>query len=260
MLALIAGQGALPGEVLDSQPTRPIVCALEGFPPDLPGGPEITFRIEKLGALIADLKARGVTDLCLAGAIARPAIDARKIGLSTLPLVPRMMQAIREGGDDAALRTVIAIFEDAGFTLRGAHELTPDLLPPAGVLAGRKTADIAEMADRGAEVLDGLSALDLGQSCVVRGSRVVAVEAAPGTDWMLGSLTGGEAAGGSMIKAPKAGQDRRVDLPAIGPGTIQGAARAGLSAVVIQAGGVMVLNRADTIAAAQETGITLWVR
>ncbi len=65
---------------------------------------------------------------------------------------------------------------------------------------------------------------------------------------------------GVLFKGPKPGQDRRMDLPAIGPGTIEGAARAGLAGVVIEAGGVMILNPGAAVAAADAAGLFIWAR
>ena len=63
-----------------------------------------------------------------------------------------------------------------------------------------------------------------------------------------------------LFKGPKPGQDRRIDLPAIGPATVAGAAAAGLAGIAVEAGGVMILDRAETIAAADAAGLFLWVR
>jgi DUF1009 family protein len=57
------------------------------------------------------------------------------------------------------------------------------------------------------------------------------------------------------VKLPKPGQDFRVDLPAIGPRTIARAAAAGLGGIAIGAGGVVVIERAATIAAADAAGM-----
>lgn len=260
MLAVLAGAGRLPAHLLAARPDA-VICTLEGFAPDLPAGLHpLPFRLEGLGTLLDNLAARGVRDLCLAGAVSRVPIDPERIDAATRPLLPALTAALAEGGDDAALRALAGLLEARGFTLRAPHDIAPDLLPPAGVLAGALTPKIRAMATRGMDLLDALSPFDLGQGCVIAGTRVAAIEAAPGTDWMLASLKGGEAAGGVFCKAPKAGQDRRLDLPVIGPATIAAAARAGLGAVVIAAGGVMVLERAATGQAARDTGVTLWVR
>lgn len=65
---------------------------------------------------------------------------------------------------------------------------------------------------------------------------------------------------GVLLKAAKPAQDLRVDLPTIGPDTIRNAHKAGLSGVVIEAGGVMVLRRTETVFLANDLGLFLWVR
>lgn len=294
MLALIAGQGRLPGLILGQRPDA-MVCELEGYPSGLVPAPRV-FRIERLGAFLADLGRAGVTEVCLAGRIGRPKLDPAAIDPATLPLVPRMMAALSEG-DDAALRVVLAFFEEAGFTIRAAHEILPDLLPPEGVPTRAGPGDAAGRdVARAVSAHAALGAADIGQALVVAGGQVLAVEAQPGTDWMLTSLLardpvfaptgdifddplgvaadilGGPARaprprrdpalppGGLLYKAPKPGQDRRVDLPAIGPETVRRAAAAGLEGIVIEAGGVLVLDAGEVLAKADAAGLFLWVR
>ncbi|WP_432256171.1 LpxI family protein [Limimaricola sp. AA108-03] len=260
MLALLAGTGTLPGAILAERPGA-LVCEMAGVPVTAPEGTErLGYRIETLGTLLADLRARGVTEICLAGAMTRPQVDPSRIDAATAPLVPRLMAAMGQG-DDATLRAVMALLEEQGFALRAAHEIAPTLLPGAGLM-GVVPFTEAHAADarRASAVHRAMAEADIGQACVVRDGLCIAVEALPGTDWMLASLAGGEAKGGLLYKAPKPGQDRRADLPVIGPGTIAGAARAGLGAIAIEAGGVMVLERAATIAAADRHGIALMVQ
>jgi DUF1009 family protein len=293
MLALIAGQGALPGLVLKARPDA-VICELEGYPAGL--GPARRFRVERLGSFMAELKAAGVTEVCLAGRVGRPRLDASLVDAPTMPLVPRMMAAL-QAGDDAALRTVLGFFEEAGFAVRAAHEIVPEVLPLEGVLTRAQPGAAAERdVARVLAAHAALGAADIGQAVVVAQGQVIAVEAQPGTDWMLASLLarggerlptgglfddpfgvaadvfGGPAVmprrgrdpalppGGILYKAPKSGQDLRADLPAIGPETVRGAAAAGLEGIVIAAGGVMMLDRAATVAAADAAGLFLWVR
>jgi DUF1009 family protein len=186
VLALIAGQGALPGLVLDRQP-RALVCELEGFPSGLSDAPK-RFRIERLGTFLADLRAAGVTEICLAGRVGRPKLDPGAIDAATMPLVPRMMAALAEG-DDAALRIVLAFFEEAGFVVRAAHELVPEVLPGSGVLTRAAPGPSAEQdIARAVRAHAALGAADIGQAVVVAEGQVIALEAQPGTDWMLTSL------------------------------------------------------------------------
>lgn len=293
MLALIAGRGQLPGHVVARHGAPVLVAALEGFPPDHLT-PDLTFRVERLGSFIADLRSRGVTEICMAGAIGRPKLDPALIDTATMPLVPRMMQALGQG-DDGALRVVIALFEEAGFTIRAAHEICPDLLLPEGIPTCAQPEPEHESAARlGMATIAEMGRSDTGQACVIRRGDVLAREGADGTDAMLAQLAKGgtgssdpdpltwgftaitDAAttaldwlGGRettdhndaiLCKAPKPAQDRRVDLPTIGPGTAMRAADAGLDGIVIEAGGVFVLDLPAVLRILDERGLFLWVR
>lgn len=288
MLALIAGTGDLPVAIMARLNTRPLVCAMSGFRPALT--PDVTFRIEELGSFLRDLKSRGVTQVCLAGAVERPVIDPTAIDALTKPLVPQIMQAITQG-DDGALRAIISIFENAGINIRAAHDLAPDLLPSEGVL-GRApvTFDMRRDAVTAEQTVSEMGKADVGQACLVRNGRVLAREGQAGTDAMLGRfsigsdgiwapvdqlgaalgsaaewLSGAEgepvdARGALLFKAPKPNQDRRADLPVIGPQTAQQAIAIGLAGIVIEHGGVMVLDQATVRATLDAAGLVFWVR
>lgn len=294
-LALICGQGRLPRIVTDAQSQRPFVCVLHGFEPDGLTA-DLTFHLETLGSLLDTLKSRGITQVCLCGAIRRPPIDPARLDARTAPLVPRLQTALTSG-DDGALRIVMDLFEETGLSIAAAHELVPDLLPAAGVMTLKSYApQNAVEAQMGERTVAAMGARDAGQACVVRGDGVLAREDAAGTDAMLtrlardrlaGSgdflsnpigtasdmfggllgdatdwLTGGRSVddGGILFKAPKPGQDRRADLPVIGAGTPDAVAAAGLSGIVIEARGVMILDRAKTLARCDALGLFLWVR
>ena len=131
---------------------------------------------------------------------------------------------------------------------------------PEGVL-GRIGPDAAARADieRGQEVVRALGAVDVGQGCVVQQGIVLAVEAIEGTDAMLARATGlrRPGPGGVLVKLVKPGQDRRADLPTIGPATLRAAAKAGLRGVAFEAGGTLLTDREGCIAAADEAGLFL---
>lgn len=260
MLALIAGQGKLPSVLVDALPEIPYIVSLDGFDPDILV-PDRRFRIEHLGSVIAEMQALGINEICLAGSIARPPIDPGRIDAATLPLVPRMMQALQKG-DDGALREVLAIFEDAGFTIRAADELSASLLPAPGVFTSRRTEDYHKSdAIRGAEVVAAMGAADIGQACVIKAGQAIAVEGTFGTQHMLECLRNRpDGTGGILFKAKKPHQDRRVDLPVIGVDTVEQCANAGLDGIVVEADGVMVLDLAAVTRAADELGLFLWVR
>jgi len=262
MLALFAGTGGLPAAVAACLETSPFIFSMTGFPPS-GVSPDRTFRIEHMGTMIKSLTDHKVTEICFAGGIARPAIDPSQIDAATMSLVP-MMQAAMTAGDDCALRAVLSIFEEAGLTIRGAHDVAPDLLPEPGVLTSVAPSDLHRSdAERGAAIVAAMGVVDIGQSCVVHRGQALAIEGVFGTDWMLKTLADrpdDSHRGGVLVKSPKPGQDLRVDMPVIGPNTVTSAEANGLDGIVIEAGGVMILDRAETRARADACGLFLWVR
>lgn len=258
MLALIAGRGDLPKAVALAQSVRPLVCAVDGFAPnDLVV--DYSFPIEKLGGLLRFLKAQGVTQVCLCGGIDRPSFVITRMDIWTVPLVPILLRALKLG-DDGALRAVIDVFESRGIAVRAAHELAPDLLPAAGVLTQAEPDQQAAIdALAGDQEIQEMGRKDLGQACLIRDGAVVQCEADSGTDAML--LAGGDDAVGALFyKAPKPQQDRRADLPTIGLDTAKRAVQMGLRGLVIEAGGVIVLDQDKVIETLDQNGLFLWVR
>ena len=259
MLALVAGNGGLPGHLVRAVPVQPILARIDGTSPEI--CTELTFRLDRIASFMDALKARCVTELCFAGAVRRPEFEPGEAEARSQPYVDRIVAAL-EKGDDGALAILLQIFEAEGFVIRAAHELAPDLLPAPGVLTRKQPApgDI-EDANRADAALVAVGIADIGQACVVHQGQVVAIEASYGTDWMLESLVRRpDGSGGVFAKAPKPGQDRRVDLPTIGPDTATRVAEAGLRGIVVEAGGVMVLDREKSVQVADHAGIFLWVR
>lgn len=261
--AIIAGAGRLPAAVAAAL-QAPLVCALDGFAPE--GLPvDMAFRVERLMPFLRALEEAGVTRVVFAGAVSRPRLDPSLFDLATAQMVPRLLAAM-QGGDDATLRAVIAIFEEAGFTVAGVADVAPDLLPGPGVLAGAPSAADQADAARAAAIVAALGAVDVGQGAVVAQGLCLAVETLPGTDAMLDFVAATArrpdpaGARGVMFKAAKPGQDRRIDLPTLGLQTLARAHAAGLAGVAFQAGDVIVLDRAAMLAEAERLGLFLWAR
>src|SRR5690606_29701248 len=209
----------------------------------------------------------GCREIVLIGSVDRRP-DFRSIvgDLGTMRRLPRILSALI-GGDDSLLVKVIRLFEEDGFEVIGAQDLAPDLVSTAGAMVGappegdvRRDLEVAERA--AAE----LGRLDIGQGAVAVGGRVVALEAAEGTDAMLERCVELRRIGrirakgkaGVLVKRAKPGQDLRVDLPTIGPHTIERAAAAGLAGIAVEAGRVLIADRPRTIDAAKKAGLFLW--
>lgn len=259
-LAILAGHGALP-QLLASANTEALFVSFEGVDVTVPLPRHFAASFNQFGALFETLHAAGINTVTFAGAMTRPALNPAAFDAQTLALAPRLMGAMA-GGDDGLLREIVAVFEEQGFVVLGAHQVMPDLVAQAGLLAGHMP-DAADMADtkRGMKILVALSGVDVGQGVVVANGLCLGVETLQGTNAMLdfvaASPTHLHKSGGVFVKAAKTGQDLRVDMPAIGPDTVATVAAANLNGIVISAGRVMILERAKTFEAIKAAGLFL---
>jgi len=266
-LAIIAGTGSLPLQLvlaLEARGELYLLAEIDGFPIEVDRQRE-RFRVERLALFIDRLHDLGIMRVVFAGAVRRPRLDPALFDPFTAAMVPRLVAAM-QAGDEATLREVIAIFEECGFEVVGADAIAPDLVPGPGVL-GRYEPGDADRADvaRAEAIVAALGSVDVGQGAVVAQGLCLAVEALPGTDAMLAEAArhahlrpDPDGAGGVLLKAVKPGQDRRVDLPTLGLETLRMARAAGLAGIAFQAGGVLLLDRAEMVAEADECGMFLW--
>lgn len=271
-IAIVAGRGALPRLIAEDCRRRGQsyrVVIFEGIELDwLDGHPVLAAIFEKPGRLFSDLRAAGCSTVTFAGGMSRPRLNPLRFDLKLLSFAPKVLAGVRSG-DDTTLRLVAEIFEAEGLTLRAPHEILAGLLAPEGVLtqAGPSEPDRAD-ALRAEAIVTALGVADVGQGAVVGQGVCLGLESIQGTDAMLEFVarTGAafrhdpDGARGILFKAPKPGQDWRMDLPAIGAETIRAAARAGLAGIVVQAGGVLIIGRQETVAAADAAGLFIWGR
>ncbi|MEP2707843.1 MAG: UDP-2,3-diacylglucosamine diphosphatase LpxI [Roseibium sp.] len=218
----------------------------------------------EIGRLCSFLKKNKCHDVLLIGGITkRPEYTSILGDFGTLRRLPRIFRTLT-GGDDSLLSKVIRFFEDEEFRVVGIKDVAPELLAASGVLgkvqpkdAVWKDIQLALAATR------KLGELDIGQAAVAVAGRVVALEGAEGTDAMLERCAELTRAGrvkaiknlGVLVKTAKPNQDLRVDLPTIGPRTIDLALAAGLSGIAIEAGGALVSDREETLSRANAAGL-----
>lgn len=266
-LAIVAGGGAFPAAVAEAaraQGREVLFLLLRGFAdPALEAYDHYWFRIGSLGGVAAHAKARGITDVVMVGTVTRPRVRDLGLDWTMVRLLPRIARLFR-GGDNHLLSGVLQLVSEQGFRLLGAHEVAPQLLLPAGVLGAHQPTeqDLADIA-RAMKLLHTLGPYDVGQGVIVVNGLVAAVEAAEGTDQMLRRYGEMRASGrlrfaaghGVLVKAPKVGQDRRIDLPSLGPDSVTRAHAAGLGGIAFEAGGAMVPDVAGLIEAADAAGL-----
>lgn len=266
-LGIVAGSGAFPAAVAEAARSagRDVVLFLiRGFAdPALERYPHHWFRLGSLGTVTGLARGHGIRDVVMVGALTRPRVRDLGFDWTTLRLLPRIV-GLFKGGDNHLLSGVLALTAEQGFRLLGAHEVAPSLLLPEGVL-GSHPPTVVDRRDiaRGMAVIRALGPLDVGQGVIVVDGLVAAVEAAEGTDQMLKRYAEMRRTGrlrfpagrGVLVKAPKPGQDRRVDLPSLGPATVAAAAAAGLGGIAFEAGGAIVPDVQALVEAADTAGL-----
>lgn len=267
-LAIICGGGSLPFAVADAAARngRPVfLFAIEGWADAqaVAKYPHAWVAIGQFGRVRRLAREAGCRDIVCIGALLRPALRAIRLDWPTIRLLPRLYRLFR-GGDDHLLSGLGQIFEEHGFRMLGAHEVAPEILMPEGPL-GRCQPSPRDLADaaRGLALIEAIGSFDIGQAVVVADGRVLAVEAAEGTDGMLARVAELRRSGritlesgvGVLVKAPKPRQDRRLDLPSIGPSTVAGVQQAGLAGIAVRAGEVIVAEAAAMANEADRAGI-----
>ncbi len=268
-LGIIAGQGPLPRVLAELASAHGIplhIVAIRGEADEnIEHFPHTWIKWGEIGKLFAALEGSGCTDIVIIGGVNRPDFENVRVDFGAIKTLPFLL-SLAKGGDDHVLSRVVGFFEDKGYRVHGAGDVAPELLAQEGKLSA-KAPSADDMADIQAafNVVRALGRLDVGQGAVVARGRVLAVEAAEGTDAVLercaelrklGRTRG--ARSGVLAKAPKPGQEERVDMPTIGPKTVRLAAAAGLAGIAMAAGHVLMAERAATIEAANENKLFLF--
>jgi len=267
-VAIICGGGSFPGAVAEAiarRGRRPVMFAVRGWadPKVIEGYAHHWIAIGQAGRFFRLARAEHCREALFIGTLLRPPLTQIRLDWQTIRLMPRLIRYFR-GGDDRLLSGLAKMIADGGVRMIGVGDVAPEIMVPEGVLgstqpSARDRADVAY----GLALIAALGPFDVGQAAIVANNHVLAVEAAEGTDNMLVRIADLRRQGrvttpagvGVLIKAPKPGQDRRFDLPAIGLRTVENVARAGLAGLAVAAGSTIIAEPAQAIAAADRDKI-----
>ncbi|MDR2123417.1 MAG: UDP-2,3-diacylglucosamine diphosphatase LpxI [Desulfovibrio sp.] len=259
-IGIIAGSGQFPFLVARGAAERGlgvVICGIAGnADPALAALAEdfVMLPVGQLNKLIKFFRSRQVVRLCMAGAVNK----VRALSLRPDFRVAGLIVRLAGKGDDALLRAVADILQDEGFSVVRPDALVPELRCSPGVL-GKIQPDAYTRKDMefGIAVAGQIGALDIGQCVAVRRGIVVAVEAVEGTDAAL--IRGGElgGAGCTAVKVLKPGQDKRMDLPSVGAGTLEVMARYSYACLAFEARGTLFFDREAALAGADAARIAV---
>ena len=262
-LGIVAGGGTLPARLARAcqhAGREVFIVALRGHAdPDVIGDlPHAWVRLGAAGKAIDLLRQHDVAEIVLAGDVRRPSLSELKPDLRAARFAAK---GFLTRGDDGLLGAVVKALEDEeGFRVLGVQDVLGGLLAGEEDL-GRLSPTERDLADiaRGVAVLDRLADADVGQAIGVQDGVVLGIEALEGTDALIarcGALRR-DGRGPVLVKLPKRGQERRVDLPTIGPKTIEGALEAGFAGIAVAAGETLLVEAETSIAKADAGGLFL---
>lgn len=261
-IGIIAGSGELPGIIAGDAKERGykvVTIALEGLAsPALENVSDLMqwINVGKIGALISFLKDADIREVIMAGKVPKSILYKAKV-VPDLRAI-KILFSLKDKSDDSILNAFSKELAAEGVAIINTAAFSPHLLTPSGVLTVK--APLKEEWDDiefGWKIAKAMGDLDIGQTVVIKGRAVMAVEAIEGTDEAIrrGGQWAGE--GAVVVKVSKPQQDMRLDVPVVGPSTLQAMIDSRARVLAVEAERSIIIRRDDLIREAENAGISI---
>lgn len=261
-LGLIAGNGRFPFLVAQAARRagrRVVVVAIREE-----AAPELQAEVDQfhwvglgqLGRAIATLQRAQVHEAVMAGQVKH-----RQIFSGIVPDLKLMgvLARLALKNTDSLIGGVADALEAEGIRLLPSTVLLQDQLAGVGTMTRRAPGrDARKDIAYGQRIAEALTALDLGQTVIVKDRAAVALEAMEGTDEAIARAGRIAGPGATVVKLAKPRQDMRFDVPVVGPGTLQAMLAAGATTLAVEAGRTLLLDRPAFLAEADTLGLVVW--
>ena len=249
-IGLIAGDGDLPKYIANENPNAFVMC-IEGFsePTSFLNQSE-TVSLFNPEIWVKTLNTYKVTHIVFAGKILRPNIFKENSSI----LARELINKISSVGDNKALNIIETFFKTNGFKIIPISSVLKNCFFSKGFY-GKNFLNpifleyIQKSTKFGISLLNNISKFDVGQSLVVSHNLVYAVEAMEGTDSMLErvkklTLNNENAFNNPpiLIKIPKKGQNKKIDLPVVGFNTVKKCVDARIGSIVVSSRGTIIID------------------
>ena len=261
-IGLLAGAGRLPVEFARAACgmgfTVTAIAVVSGTDSELPTVADQLYTINagELDKIITTLQQEGISEVTMIGKVTKELLFAGAVALDDR--MKKLLSMLPNQNDDTIMLAIVREMAQAGIGVLDQTALIRRLLPAPGVLTDRQPTP-QEQADieYGFQMAKAIGRLDIGQTVVVKDKAIMAVEAIEGTDECIkrGGLLG--RGGVTVAKTAKPSQDIRFDMPAVGPATLQAMITAGATALVMEAGRTLLVDKAAVLALAKENNITI---
>jgi DUF1009 family protein len=264
IIGLLAGVGRLPVEFARAARgmgfTVIAIGVVPGIDEELDRVANKTYHISvgQLQAIITTLKEEGVTEVTMIGKVTKELMFAGAVALDSR--IQKLLASLTDNSDDTIMLAFVRELAMEGLGILDQTALIRSLMPGTGVLTQRKpTQEEQADLDFGFTIAKEIGRLDIGQTVVVKNCAIMAVEAIEGTDACI--RRGGELGRGSVrvVKVAKPNQDMRFDVPTVGPNTIESMLAAGATALAMEAGKTLLVDRQTVLKIANNHGITILV-
>ena len=261
-IALIAGAGRFPLHVAQEarrQGVGVFALGIRGWvDPALAGHVDAyeEIAIGQLGQLIVRLKAEGVRQAIMAGKVTKEVLVSQRTAFDGEAL--KLLGQVRDFSVGSILGAIGTRLASEGITLLDSSTfLKANVCPRGPVTSRRPSPEEQEAIGVGAAAARAVAALDIGQTVVVKGRVVVAIEALEGTDAAIRRAHALAGPGLVVVKTASPDHDRRFDLPVLGLETLGVLAECGVACVAVEAGATLLLDREALIASLNRAGVCL---
>ncbi len=266
-LGLICGGGNLPLNIIDNlkkQKKDFFLLCLKGFadPKKIPTElPQAWVRLGAGGAAIRELRKANVKDLIFAGSISRPNWKSLIPDFYTLKVL--FKKALSKKSTDELFRALFEHIESEGFKILPVQDFAPEIVLKPGLhgYTPKLSKEVMTDIEFGSLVSYHIGACDAGQSAVVQQKIALSLEGEDGTDATIkrGGKLKKPGSKPILVKLPKPGQEMRVDLPAVGTGTLNSVIEAGFQGIVILEDGAMIVDKEEVFALCKKHKVFIYV-
>ena len=261
-IGLIAGNGKFP--ILFAQAAKKKSVSVTAIGIKGETSEEIEAYVDKiywlgpgeLNKLFATLSNEKIGSVVMAGQVKHKTIFDRSINIDEK--MRRLLDTVKDKKTDSLIGAVAGMLEKAGIKVLDSTTFLADYLPEKGILTeSSPDKRMLEDIEFGRGIAKSIAGLDIGQTIVVKDKAVLAIEAIEGTDEAIkrGAEYGKE--GIVVVKVSKPGQDMRFDIPTIGPETIKLLKELKASCISINAKKTLIIDKEETLKAADKAGIAV---
>ena len=251
-LGILAGSGILPAQLVQAcqkQSIEPVIIGFKGYTDHVT--PDYWGRIGSSTKILNYLQENNVRDIVMIGAIKRPSFFDLWPDWATFKFFLKAW--LKSFGDDGLLKAARYALEARGFQIHGIHEYLPDLLMPEGILSTHPPLEGHQIdVQVGIQAARQLGREDKGQAVLVKNGQVIAQEDVHGTSVLIQNH--GQV-GAILVKMRKPQQDKDLDLPTVGPQTVELCAAKQMAGIVGQAQNTLLVERMQTIQLANQNGL-----